>query len=269
MNSTLLSALLISSLAIGCGGSAAMNRAKTAAVKDPAKTEASVASMTAEDDQGPPFSAPPAPSEAAEKTAAAAPAPAKLADPAATRMPGDFVVHRFSGSFSETPITLTQRVNARSGNTLVIDITFEEGDVKQVLRVRMDDSPEKRGEVLSVARVEGNKEKRVSIDAYEKLMARTAVSADENEEVLGREEVSVDVGGAAMPANKTTYRVRIGKHEGTLRTLQSDRFAWGDLGGEITTENGKVVYKAELVEAGHGDAPKPAVAQTDDAYDDE
>jgi len=183
-------------------------------------------------------------------------------------MPGDFVVHRFSGSFNETPITLTQRVNSRAGNTLVIDITFEEGDSKQILRVRMDDSPEKRGEVLSVARLEGNKEKRVSIDAYEKLMARTAVSADENEEVLGSEAVNVDVGGAPVAANKTTYRVRIGKHEGTLRTLQSDDFAWGDLGGEITTENGKVVYKAEIVDAGHGEAPKPAVAQTDtDAYD--
>lgn len=269
MNSTLLSVALISTLALGCG-KPAMKAAMAPTEKPAAAVMGSTAEKTAEiDDQGPPFSAPPAPAKAEEAPSKGEVASAaKPAIQAPARMPGDFVVHKFSGSFRDTPITLTQRVNARDGNTLVIDITFEEGETKQILRVRMDDSPEKRGDVISVATLDGAREKPASISLYENLMARTALAADENEEVLGSEAVTVDVGGAALAANKTTYRVRIGKREGTLRTIQSDGFAWGDLGGEITSQNGKVLYKAELIEAGHGDAPKSTVARTDD-YDDE
>jgi len=37
-----------------------------------------------------------------------------------------------------------------------------------------------------------------------------------------------------------------------MNTLESEGFSWGDLGGEIVTSNGEVLYKAELVELGHG-----------------
>ena len=44
-----------------------------------------------------------------------------------------------------------------------------------------------------------------------------------------------------------------------MRTLQSDDFAWGDVGGEITAEDGRVLYRAELIDAGHAAAaPQPA-----------
>jgi hypothetical protein len=39
-----------------------------------------------------------------------------------------------------------------------------------------------------------------------------------------------------------------------MRTLESASFAWGDVGGEITTDKGKVLYRAEVIEAGHDDA---------------
>jgi hypothetical protein len=198
------------------------------------------------------------------ETTAAAPT-----DKTPKRAPGDFIVHRFSGSFRDAPITLTQRVVARHGDILVIDMTLEEGSSKQTLRVRMDDSPSKRGEVVSVARLENGREKPALIDLYDEMMARTVLAADQNEEVLGSEALTVDVGGAPLSAQQTSYRVRFGKLRATLKTVQSDGFAWGDLSGELTTASGDVVYRAELVDAGHSDTTNaPAVAARLDEYED-
>jgi hypothetical protein len=181
---------------------------------------------------------------------------------------GDYIVHRFSGSFRDAPLTLTQRVVAREGDVLVIDMTLDEGSSRQTLRVRMDDSEEKRGEVLRVSRLVEGLEKTASIELFEEMMARTSLAADQNEEVLASEALTVDVAGAPIAAQKTSFRVRLGKVQATLKTIQSDRFAWGDLGGEITTSSGDVIYRAELVEAGNGEAPKgPAVAKVDEYED--
>jgi hypothetical protein len=177
----------------------------------------------------------------------------------AARMPGDFVVYRFSGSFRKAPLTLSEKVVARDGSIVTIDLSLADGGAKKdELRVKIDEASPSHNEVVSVARLEGGAEKPATLDAYERLMTRTTLSADQNEAVVGTEDVTVDVGGAAMPAKRTTYRVRVGKKKATLRTFESATFAWGDVGGEITTANGKLLYKAEVIEAGHGDAAKAA-----------
>jgi hypothetical protein len=102
-----------------------------------------------------------------------------------------------------------------------------------------------------------------TIEAYEALMARTALAADSNDALVGTEDVTVDVGGAAIPVKKTTYRVRVGKRRATLSTFESPTFAWGDVGGEITTPSGKVLYRAEVIDAGHDDAAARAAAMAE------
>ena len=54
--------------------------------------------------------------------------------------------------------------------------------------------------------------------------------------------------------------MRIGKTKATMRTLQSEDFAWGDVGGEITAEDGRVLYRAELIDRGHADTRGRAAA---------
>jgi len=218
-------------------------------------------------DQG--AAAPPAPVEASAPAKAAAPAPveaARAAEPAAAsaapaRTPGDFVVYRFTGSFRKAPLTLTERVVARQGSVLTIDFSTAEGAAHQALRVRFDEASPTRNEVLSVARLVRGVENPATIEAYEALMARTALAADNNDALVGTEEVTVDVGGAALVARQTTYRVRVGKRAATLRTVESSSFAWGDVGGDITAD-GKVLYRAEVVEAGHDEgAAQAAMAE--------
>ncbi|WP_437731554.1 hypothetical protein [Sorangium sp. So ce1335] len=244
MNRPLLFAALTSILAVGCGAGLETNaragHPRGAAAKVAAETRREVAQHAQDGaDKS---------SRSAEKTAAA-------------RQPGDYVAYRFSGSFRKAPLLLTQRVIAREGDVLVVDVTLEGDKETEALRVRMSDAPSRRGEILGAAWIDADgAERPATLAAYDAMMAKTALAADENEEVLGTEAVNVDVGGAAIACQKTSFRVRIGKTKATMRTLQSDDFVWGDVGGEITTEDGRVLYRAELVDRGHTDAPLRATA---------
>lgn len=246
MNRTLLTFALASLLATGCAR-ANLAPAKAAASESAAEPKAKVTD------------------EAVEK---AAPSPeAKATEAAETtgaRKAGDFIVYRFSGSFRKAPITLTERVIARNAAVLTVDITVEAGETKRQLRVKIDEASAVKNDVVAVSLLEDGVETPAGIEAYEALLAETALAADENQAMLGAEDAMLDVGGAPIPVRKTSYRVRVGKKQATLRTVESEGFAWGDLGGEITALNGKVLYRAEVVELGHSDGAKGvATAQAD------
>lgn len=245
MTRTLLTATLVSLLAAGCGRAALDARASS-----PAAEKAKIAAREA--------------SPEAEEAAAAAEAGSESAEEAAApRRPGDYVAYRFTGSFQKKPITLTQRIVAREGSALVVDVTVAQGERSETLRVRMSDDAERRGEILAVARIDAQgAEQAAPLAAYEELMARTTLAADANEAELGTEAVQVEVGGQPLACNRTSYRVRIGGKGATMSTIQSAQFAWGDLGGEITAEDGSVLYRAEVIDAGHAGA-QPAVAASE------
>jgi hypothetical protein len=182
--------------------------------------------------------------------------------------PGDFVVYRFSGSYRDTPVTMTQRVVARDRHEVVVDVTIDSNGEVQRLRMRIDNSSKGRGELISVARLEGQVQRPFGIAAYEKLMGEIVLSADENEGLIGSRDVLVDIGGSELAATKTSYRVRVGAHEAVMHTVSSNAFGWGDLGGEIATPDGKVLYKAELLDVGGPNHdPSMATGIQDDGVD--
>jgi hypothetical protein len=249
MNRILLSLATASMFALGCGRAALPEEALAPTAALTAKADAKTIETTpaaAATDKG----------EGVEATLAAAPAHG-------ARQPGDFVVYRFTGSFRKAPLTLSEKVVARSGSVVTIDLSLQDGDTKDELRVKFDEASPSHNEVLSVARIVGGAEKVATVEAYEALMLRTTLTADQNEALVGTEDVTVDVGGAAVSARRTTYRVRVGKTQATLKTLESATFAWGDVGGEITAASGKVLYRAEVIEAGHGDGAARAAALTE------
>ncbi|HSN99003.1 MAG TPA: hypothetical protein VLS89_11980, partial [Candidatus Nanopelagicales bacterium] len=178
MTRTLLTAAIASLLAVGCG---------RAALDAPASSAATAGAKT---------TAPAAKEEADEASAAkeeAAPDAAE-ADLAPARQPGDYVAYRFSGSFQKKPLTLTQRVVAREGDALVVQVTLAEGGRTESLRVRMSDDPATRGEVLGVSRIDAQgAEQPAKLAAYEALMARTTLAADANEAELGAEDMELQV----------------------------------------------------------------------------
>lgn len=175
---------------------------------------------------------------------------------------GDFVVYRFSGSMHKAPLTLTEKVVSRDGSTFVLDVTLEGAGARESLRVWMKGNSPASAEATRVVRLTGAGEEPATVDAYEALLAKVAISADQNEALLQTENTQMKVQGAGdIPCEQTTYRVRLGTTTATLRTLHAAAFAWGDLGAEMRAEDGKLLFKAEVIEAGKAAWSKaPAVA---------
>jgi hypothetical protein len=67
------------------------------------------------------------------------------------------------------------------------------------------------------------------------------------------------VGADELDCETKTYKVWIGEDAATLSVVHSPRFADRDVSGEITTEDGKLVYRAELIEARQGN-PRSGIA---------
>jgi hypothetical protein len=202
-------------------------------------------------------------------TATVATTETPLATPAAPkvevarRQVGDFAIFRFAGSFRRAPLVLEERVIGREGTSIAIEMTLIESPGKaarrETLRFKLDERTGGRGEIFDVERIVAGKAIPATVAEYEAFVGRTLLSADANEETLSTEDVDVEVAGRVVPARRTSYRVRIGDKAATMRVLQpvEDAFGqpvwpWGDLGGEIVSENGALLYRAELVEAGDG-----------------
>jgi hypothetical protein len=170
------------------------------------------------------------------------------------RKPGDYAVYRFSGAFRKTPLLLTQKVVRVEGMLVTIDVKLSpDAPAKSEpanLRVVFDRTPGAVREVAKVIRIEGEREELATLEDYEKLMAETVLVPDRNDEMIGTEVVSTRVGDKTIDCKKTSYKVAFGKKTAVMSTLTSEGFAWGDVGGEITGKDGKLIYRAEVVELG-------------------
>lgn len=272
----ILSAAAVLSMFAAIGCSASMSTPQTADSKESAaaeKTEAAAekteaAAETAKDqDEAKSTETAKADTktDAAADKAADKAADIKVAAPWAT---GDFVVYRFSGSFLKAPVTLTEKVVARQGDAFILDVTYDDGNAKEAFRAHMKGDSPMHGDVVSVGRMVKGVEKAAPLSLYDEVLGRVALVADQNEAQLGNEKVKLPVAGhGTLACERSTYRVKVGKQTATMRTTESDAFAWGEIGAEITAANGKVIYKAEIVDAGHeGAAKQPAIASADDDY---
>jgi hypothetical protein len=196
---------------------------------------------------------------ASVQAAPAASAPAAQAKPTAAtpdRRVGDFFVHRFSGSFAQGPLTLTEEVLAREDQAWLVELVLSQNEQLERLRVRFDAYT---GEPVSVVRLDGNAEKPAKVADYEALMARTIFAADVNDGLVSQNAQTCLVGADELDCETKTYKVWVGDDSATLAVVHAARFADRDVSGEITTDDGKLVYRAELLEARRGSA-RPGVA---------
>ncbi len=193
----------------------------------------------------------PQPARSAE-TAASAPAtgakPAPLSPSAPERQVGDFFVHRFSGSFAEQPLTLTEQVQAREGDAWVVDFSLTQGEQVERLRVRFDAN----GRAVSAAKLAGSRETKASLAEYDALLARTVYAADVNDGLVSSTTQTCLVGEAALDCETKTYKVWVGERAATLSVVHSETFPDRDVSGELTEDGGKLLYRAELIEARQG-----------------
>jgi hypothetical protein len=199
-------------------------------------------------------------SSAAVQKVAAAPVPVAVTPPAATpeRRVGDFFVHRFSGSFSADPLTLTEEVVAHEDDTWLVDFALSQNEHVERLRVRFDAAS---GEPKSAARLDGSTEIPAELGDYQALMAKTIYSPDVNDGLVSQNTQTCLVGADELDCETKTYKVYIGDDAATLSVVHSARFADRDVSGEITSEDGKLIYRAELIEAKRGSTQSGVAAR--------
>jgi len=189
--------------------------------------------------------------------APASPAPAVAAAPpevqasgsAPTRHVGDLFVHRFSGSFASEPLTLTEEVAAREDAAWVVDFSLTQSEKVDRLRVRFD---VQSGQAVSATHFDAGKETPAKLADYEALLARTVYAADVNDGLVSANDQTCLVGADELDCETKTYKVWVGEAPATLSVVHSNTFADRDVSGEITTQDGKLIYRAELVEAKQG-----------------
>jgi hypothetical protein len=175
---------------------------------------------------------------------------------------GDYFVHRFSGSYRQTPLTLTEKVIAEEEGTWVVDYTLEEGEASFTLRARLE---KQTGRVLRVSEVDGDMEIEAPVSTYHDLLAKTLFAPDVNEKLIDERPEICLVGPDEFECETKNYRVYVGDKEAVLSVTDSDELPGRDISGEIIGVDGSVIYRAELVESGN-DKPKAGVAQVPEAY---
>jgi hypothetical protein len=168
---------------------------------------------------------------------------------APVRHVGDLFVHRFSGSFAGEPLTLTEEVAAREDTAWVVDFSLTQSEKVDRLRVRFD---VQSGQAVSAAHFDGGHETPAKLGDYEALLARTVYAADVNDGLVSANDQTCLVGADELDCETKTYKVWVGDAAATLSVVHSNTFADRDVSGEITTNDGKVIYRAELIEARQG-----------------
>jgi hypothetical protein len=137
-----------------------------------------------------------------------------------------------------------------------VDFALSQNDAVERIRVRFD---AETGAPLSAARLDGVTETPAKLSDYEALLSRTVYAADVNDGLLSHNEQTCLIGADELDCEAKTYKVWVGEDPAILSVVHSNRFADRDVSGEITTEDGKLIYRAELLEARKG-KPSSGVA---------
>ena len=152
-----------------------------------------------------------------------------------------------SGSFRKTPALLTERVVAEEGNCFVVEYTIEDTAGSNSLRVWIDRSTER---AIRVSRLIDGAETPATIEDYDALLASASVVPDSNEGLIATHKGTCLVGPDELECETKSYRVMLGDRVASLGVTESDALP-GDVAGEITSEDGSVIYRSELVERGN------------------
>ncbi len=214
-----------------------------------------------------PAVAPPAGAPAlAAPTSSAAPVPAASEQPSEPptarlsgplRQPGDFVVTRFSGSFTTRPIEVKETLLERSGETIRYELAWSRGEEQQHLRLERSASS---GALLRVQKLGVGEPEELSQQAYESLLASTLFIPDSNDAAGATEKGSCLVGERLLKCDKVSYAVTVGEKAAKFVVNRSELIPGGELGGEVTSAQGELLYRSEILDYGHVDASGSATA---------
>lgn len=161
------------------------------------------------------------------------------------RVAGDYLVREITTA--NKTLVLTERVLSKDGAVAVLEVSFKEGNKADTYRVRVEETA--AGEqTTDVTKVVAGAEHAFGVPAYEALLQKTVPAVQSNDGMLDAEPIVVDVRGKSFAATRTEYKVMIGGKPATMSVIENK--ALGDMGGQIATADGKVLYRARIIEIG-------------------
>lgn len=95
--------------------------------------------------------------------------------------------------------------------------------------------------------------------AYDAIMKGTVFAADQNEGQIESARIKLDLHGRAVDCTETRFRVKVRGRAGTMRTIELDNSPWGEVAGDVTTSDGAVLYRAEVLDVGRDELRTAAV----------
>jgi hypothetical protein len=107
----------------------------------------------------------------------------------------------------------------------------------------MDDE----GRVSSASRLDGEHETPCALAEYQALVDTTVFAADSNDGMLGSERTTCLLGSRELDCEVKSYRVHVKEQAATLKVSESNELPGRDLAGEILTEDGRVLYRSQIV----------------------
>ncbi|MDX2053483.1 MAG: hypothetical protein SFV15_13880 [Polyangiaceae bacterium] len=182
-----------------------------------------------------------------------------VGDGRVARRVGDYFVSRFSGTFREQPLELKEAVLSSDAKAVVVEYALQDGDKSTTLRVYRNPKTDAVEKVLAV---EGKSERPSTLAAFEELLAQTVFAADSNEGLVDAKKSTCLVGTDEHACESKEYAVFVGEKMATMVVTSSRELPGRDIGGEIKTEDGDILYRSELIETGHN-AGKAATASLD------
>jgi len=192
---------------------------------------------------------------AADKPASAEPAPA----PPPSYAVGDYLIRVFTLP-SRARVTVSERVVAIKDSSVVLEITREAAQKTRSIRVELNDAPGHRGEIIGASVLRAGVEVPIGTAVYDAIMSGTAFAADENEGQIESGSSKLDVRGRAVDCNETSFKVKVRGKEATMRTIELANSPWGEVAADVTTAQGAVLYRAEVVDVGHDEIRTAAVS---------
>lgn len=160
------------------------------------------------------------------------------------RRVGDMTVFRFTGTFNEHALTLTEEVVATNADTFTVRCLLDEGASATELLVTRAKRSER---VVAVLRVESGQELEGSVADYEALLQKTLFTPDQNHGEVAKRSQTCLVGNSEHDCEIAEYRVYVAEKEARLSVARSPELG-RDVSGEIVAIDGTLIYHAELID---------------------
>lgn len=158
---------------------------------------------------------------------------------------GEVLLHRFSGTFRNHPLTLREEVVAVDSSTFTVLYTLDEGATQQQLLVVRAQRSER------IVKVERQLEGRIvlgSVADYDALVEKTMFVPDVNHGEVAKKTATCLVDEVEHDCEIAEYRVQVADQTAKMSVARSKSLG-RDVSGEIIAVDGTVLYHAQLLQA--------------------